>query len=63
MTNQQIYQERADECAREATAATLLNVRERCLRSQAAWQLMADREARAILTREANEQAKATVAG
>ena len=41
------YLARAAECAAEAQAATLDNVRERCLRSEAAWQMMADRLKRA----------------
>ena len=51
------YRARAAECAAEAQAAVLDNVRERCLRSEAAWRAMADRLARsedmrAVLTRE-----------
>ena len=37
------YRERAADCGREAEAATLDNVRERCLRAQAAWLAMANR--------------------
>lgn len=37
------YLARADECARDADNAALDNVRERCLRSEAAWRTMADR--------------------
>lgn len=37
------YQERAAEAAEEARNATLDNVRERALRSEAAWRQMADR--------------------
>jgi hypothetical protein len=39
-----LYLARADEAAAEAEAATLDNVRDRCLRSQAAWQAMAERQ-------------------
>lgn len=41
------YLSRASECATEARAATLDNVRDRCLRSEAAWLAMADRLKRA----------------
>lgn len=37
------YLARAAESAREAEQATLENVRERCLRSEAAWRSMAER--------------------
>jgi hypothetical protein len=37
------YRERAAECASEAEAATLDNVRDRCRRAEAAWLQMADR--------------------
>ncbi len=37
------YVARADEMARDAANATLSNVRERCLRSEAAWRSMAER--------------------
>lgn len=40
------YLARATECAAEAQAALLDNVRIRCLRSEAAWRAMADRLAR-----------------
>lgn len=41
------YIARADECAREAAATMLDNVRERYLRSETAWRQMADRLVRA----------------
>lgn len=41
------YIAQADACAREAAAATLDNVRERCLRSEKSWRLMAERQLRA----------------
>jgi hypothetical protein len=41
--NFEFYDERAREAAREATVATLDNVRERALRSEKAWRVMADR--------------------
>jgi hypothetical protein len=37
------YLNRAAECAREARETRLENVRERCLRAEAAWMAMADR--------------------
>ena len=37
------FLERAEEAAREARSAELANVRERALRSEAAWRAMADR--------------------
>ncbi|MBA2932901.1 hypothetical protein HZF05_02210 [Sphingomonas sp. CGMCC 1.13654] len=39
----EFYLARAAECAREAEATVLTNVRERCLRSQEAWLAMANR--------------------
>ena len=39
----QMYTDRAAECRREADAATLENVRQRCLSSAMAWQNMASR--------------------
>jgi hypothetical protein len=41
-----LYLARADEAATEASQATLDNVRDRCLRSEAAWRDMADRQTR-----------------
>lgn len=41
------YITQADACAREAAAATLDNVRERCLRSEKSWRSMAERQLRA----------------
>ncbi|WP_380874517.1 hypothetical protein ACFB49_48460 [Sphingomonas sp. DBB INV C78] len=45
------YQARADECAQQAKAATLDNVRDRSLRAEAAWQALADRHLRAEVSR------------
>ena len=61
-TNQlQFYRARADQARAEADAATLTHVRERCLRSEAAWVALADKAARAEEMREklANEKASA----
>jgi len=46
MTNEEIYLARAEEARNDAEAATLANVRERCLRSEAAWTGMATRAGR-----------------
>jgi hypothetical protein len=46
MNNQEIYLARAAEARADAEAATLDNVRERCLRSEAAWTEMALRAGR-----------------
>lgn len=46
MSQLEFYQSRAAEAKREAEAATLSNVRERCLRSEAAWSEMAARAER-----------------
>ena len=46
MTDREIYLTRAAEAREAADAATLDNVRERCLRSEEAWMLMADRAER-----------------
>jgi hypothetical protein len=37
------YLERAEDARAQAEAATLTNVRERCLRAEAAWRQMAER--------------------
>jgi len=46
MTDREIYLTRAAEAREAAEAATLDNVRQRCLRSEEAWMLMADRAER-----------------
>jgi len=45
------YLERADQSARDAASTNLSNVRDRCLRSEAAWRLMAERLERTETTR------------
>ncbi|HJQ18061.1 MAG TPA: hypothetical protein VJ859_13810 [Allosphingosinicella sp.] len=45
-SQKEFYQARAAEARRDAEAATLDNVRDRCLRAEAAWSGMADRAAR-----------------
>jgi len=46
MSTLEFYRSRADQCAREADEAKLDNVRDRCLRAQAAWEEMATRAER-----------------
>lgn len=46
VSNQEYFREQASRMRSEADATVLGNVRERCLRSAAAWDLMADRVAR-----------------
>ncbi len=59
----QFYRARADQARAEADAATLSHVRERCLRSEAAWEALASRAERAEQMREklAIEKAALTV--
>lgn len=47
MTDKETYLRRAAEARADAEAATLENVRDRCLRSEAAWNVMAARVERA----------------
>lgn len=49
------YNERAAECRRDAGAATLSNVRDRCLGAAAAWDNMADRVRRTDIFRVEND--------
>jgi hypothetical protein len=53
--------ERAEEAAAEARKATLVNVRERALRSETAWRAMADRASEVLKNRakKAQEAAEA----
>jgi len=62
MSTREFYEARAAECARDAAAATLDNVRDRALRSQAAWLEMAGRIARTDALRAKTEAAKAEAA-
>jgi len=55
----EFYLTRAEESARDAAGATLQNVRERALRSEAVWRDMADRAARTSVARAVSEAAKA----
>ena len=55
----EFYLTRAAEARRDAEAATLQNVRDRCLRAEAAWADMADRATRTDKLRVQAEAAKA----
>ena len=59
MSNQhQFYVDQAEQARRDAESATLDNVRERCLRSAAAWAEMARRASRTERMRAESEAAK-----
>ena len=64
MTDREIYLARAAEARAQAEAATLDNVRDRCLRSEAAWSEMAARAERTEKMRQTllAEKAKAAAA-
>ena len=61
-THHQFYLDRAADARRDADAATLSNVRERCLRAAAAWDDMANRVARTERMRAETETRKAAEA-
>jgi len=61
-SNHQFYLARADEARADAEAATLANVRDRALRSEAAWMGMAARAERSEKAREKLIQEKAATA-
>lgn len=56
----ELYLARAEEAATEAKVATLDNVRERCLRSEAAWREMADRQIRIEQLRREKEEGESS---
>jgi hypothetical protein len=58
-SNLQFFLARAEQARVEGEAATLEHVRERCRRSEAAWQQLADRAARSEAMRAAEAQRKA----
>ena len=62
MTDKETYQARAAEARAQAEAATLHNVRERCLRAEAAWTEMAQRAERTEKMRETLLAEKARLA-
>jgi hypothetical protein len=53
------YRERAEEARAQADESELVNVRERCLRAAAAWDVMAARVSRTARLRAATEAKKA----
>lgn len=57
-TTREFYLARADDCARDAASANLENVRDRALRSEAAWRDMAARVERVAEARAATEVAR-----
>ncbi|HSR00267.1 MAG TPA: hypothetical protein VLM36_10155 [Sphingomicrobium sp.] len=59
MTTLEFYTERAADCRRQASASTLVNVRDRCLSAAAAWETMADRVRRTEAFKADNEARKA----
>ena len=62
-TTSRFYLSQADECARAAAETKLDNVRERNLRSEAAWRSMADRLMRAEEMRDSLAAEKAAAVG
>lgn len=62
MSQHDFYLARAEQARAEAEAASLANVRERCLRAEAAWKEMASRAARTERMRARAEAEKAAVA-
>jgi len=59
---QNSFRENARNARAEADAATLDNVRDRCLRAEAAWSAMAVRHERAELARAGNKNEKIVAA-
>jgi hypothetical protein len=57
MRESELFSQRAAECRDQAGAADLANVRERCLRAEAAWTAMAQRSARSEAARDVREAA------
>lgn len=62
MSQHEFYLTRAAEAKRDAEAATLANVRDRCLRAEAAWSDMAARAGRTERMRAKAEADKAAAA-
>ena len=58
-SNLQFFLARAEQARSEAEAATLAHVRERCRRSEAAWQALADRAERSEQLKAAEAARKA----
>ena len=61
-TDLDFYLARAAQARAEADCATLSHVRERCERSQAAWEALADRAARTLRMRDEHDRLKAEAA-
>ena len=61
-TESELCRARAAQCRADADAATLDNVRDRCLRAEAAWAAMAERSERTDHLRASREAAKAVLA-
>ena len=59
MKDRDLYLQRAAEARADADRANLANVRERCLRAETAWLVMAERAERTERLRTAHEVAKA----
>ena len=59
MKDRDLYLQRAGEARAEADKAVLANVRDRCLRAETAWMVMAERAERTERLRVAHEVAKA----
>lgn len=62
MKDRDLYLQRAAEARDDADRAVLANVRERSLRAEAAWMVMAERAERTERLRAAHEEAKAAAA-
>lgn len=63
MSTLDFYTARAAECRRDAEAATLANVKDRCISAAEAWESMADRARRTQSYRTAHEAEKAASSG
>ncbi|HEY8433092.1 MAG TPA: hypothetical protein VIK68_00610 [Sphingomicrobium sp.] len=59
-SNLNFFLARAEQARAEAEAATLEHVRERCRRSEAAWQALADKAQRSERMRELDAERKAS---
>lgn len=61
LRDRDLYRQRAEQARAEADEATLANVRDRCLRAEAAWMEMADRAERTEKMRADQAAAKAAL--
>lgn len=61
LKDRDLYLQRAEQARAEAAEAKLANVRDRCLRSEAAWKEMADRAERTEKMRATQAAAKAAL--